>query len=1085
MNKSTYTEDEVKKVFHTLFIEKKRVKELEERLNTIESEKKGFEERLEALKASEAHSFSLVGSELNDRLSHFLEKNRGDAQGHDPIDQLDAQYRKLTELNKTQNEKLAALQKELDAKNAEIQKTPTTEDVEKLKQFVIYAKKKHLEASALQKDAQESLKAAHSNWEKKFKEKEELLNTLQKSNIKLKEELAELQKTIQEHAQEGISGGRDSSKVLEELQTTCRQQKQRLNQLEDNYAKQLKEIEHLKETKRTAQEKFEEKNHLLQGALRECETLRKNLNDIQNRQLASLTSEEIQRLQEELGKAKELSDLSHQERLKAEQKLEEAHRQQQQQLEEAQSLKKILEEELLQKQEKHSLIEKLKRDLETSQKELVFVKTALNESIDHQTFIKSEVEGKESAQHRALIDLKEKLFRSDEEKNRLLHKTEELFQTLQKVQEQNLFAKQQIEKLLESLQLKDRQVVALKEFEYSYKKLNQQKLDLEKVIRDERETLLNTDQQVQYLSQEIQKRDHLLNEKDEKLKQLEKDLEEKANLHTLLREEVKKLETQIADINQRNESLSESYLEIQEQSLQESDRFKRHLEEAARIRQGLEGELQQRLGDLDKLKKEIDLIKQTLVKGVRDAHEIEELYSQAITDKHVAIQQLQNVLAESDQIKNDSAAFYEDLKKAEEQSRLQQEKIGQLEQLFELSQREKTELIEENAKQSEILSSLNLQLSELTSSLQISTGLEENRRIEIDQLQEELLKQQTHAEQQAAELQASQDKLHEQEKSLEALAKEKSDLKTQLDEELVKLSAADTAYQELQNSKYEIDDRYSSLLDDYRSLSANMEEALDARYESEKQFTELQAHYEAKQQIILESSRELERAHTLKQTFEQQLQEAQTVIEDREQRLLLAQQQFGKKVKEQALIQKKIEEQNAELVEVQNQLNHQKAKITELQSHLDQQQEQEKRLQDLLNESIKSTKSQVQEWEKKYFHVYEELNKAESRIKELRKWEGEYRKLHSLLSNLGTFLGNPIAMPQLPGNTMNADLSDASDEAESEEVTFSAPSLSVSSFKSKQTNSSKNSKNIVEVQEDLFKADAPASQPTSYQEILF
>ena len=71
--------------------------------------------------------------------------------------------------------------------------------------------------------------------------------------------------------------------------------------------------------------------------------------------------------------------------------------------------------------------------------------------------------------------------------------------------------------------------------------------------------------------------------------------------------------------------------------------------------------------------------------------------------------------------------------------------------------------------------------------------------------------------------------------------------------------------------------------------------------------------------------------------------------------------------------------------------------------------EQEKHSQDIFQETLNNAESQIRKWEEKYFRVYDQLNEAEARIKEMKEMEQKFHQMQSqtqaLLSNLGQVFG--------------------------------------------------------------------------------
>ncbi len=65
-------------------------------------------------------------------------------------------------------------------------------------------------------------------------------------------------------------------------------------------------------------------------------------------------------------------------------------------------------------------------------------------------------------------------------------------------------------------------------------------------------------------------------------------------------------------------------------------------------------------------------------------------------------------------------------------------------------------------------------------------------------------------------------------------------------------------------------------------------------------------------------------------------------------------------------------------------------------------------MQEQLHDALKATESQVAKWEEKYFHMYDNWQESEARIRELKKFEEKHHQMQNLLSNLGNFMGSSL-----------------------------------------------------------------------------
>src|SRR5262249_213587 len=131
----------------------------------------------------------------------------------------------------------------------------------------------------------------------------------------------------------------------------------------------------------------------------------------------------------------------------------------------------------------------------------------------------------------------------------------------------------------------------------------------------------------------------------------------------------------------------------------------------------------------------------------------------------------------------------------------------------------------------------------------------------------------------------------------------------------------------------------------------------------------------------------------------------QTQLSELEGEVRKAQQHLAKKVKELTLLEDKQEHQNHIHAELQKNIAQSNVRIAELQTALDLQIQQQKRLEEQLQESLKAAETQQNKWEQKFFALYEKWQAGDVRIKELEKLEEKHKQLQSLLSNLGSIMG--------------------------------------------------------------------------------
>ena len=181
-----------------------------------------------------------------------------------------------------------------------------------------------------------------------------------------------------------------------------------------------------------------------------------------------------------------------------------------------------------------------------------------------------------------------------------------------------------------------------------------------------------------------------------------------------------------------------------------------------------------------------------------------------------------------------------------------------------------------------------------------------------------------------------------------------------------------------------------------RTLSARLEEALRDNEDQEKLCQQIQ-----------ELKCENEKLHTDALRLQQ-------VGQEKDAEITQVQHHFAKKMKEASTFEDKCEEQARLISEQQQTLYQNKVKIAELQTSVDIQTQQQKLFQDQLQEAIRNSEVQMQKWEEKYFAIYDKWQASENRAKELERLEEKQKHLQGMLTNLGSYFGQPVAVQPVP-----------------------------------------------------------------------
>lgn len=560
--------------------------------------------------------------------------------------------------------------------------------------------------------------------------------------------------------------------------------------------------------------------------------------------------------------------------------------------------------------------------------------------------------------------------------------------------------KHQNEQLLGRLREKDDVIERLRRFEQSFQKSTQERRELEETLHTTQEALEGQSKQETALAQEVQQQRFAAMEATEQL--------------TLAQSKNRALEDKLSSLSEENISLSRTMEEVRAETQkltsgneaknaqlnelgsrltefsQTQQKVNRLKEDSARLeeeRDQARAKLGQRTARLTEVDKELDLIKQTLIRGVRESKDLENHYMEVVNEKVTAIAKAKkaaDALATA-HLERDRAK--ERLSEGSEQHATLEARIEELHLSIENLTAHNHTLQEQVEKQEND----HFSLSEEKEDLVVQNRESEERNSASENLIEELRQEITTLEVLRSELDQSRQDLAQANHRIDQLEKVAADAVT------------------LREEHTDLEDRYENLREEFSTLSSQIEGAIETRQEAERGLVDLELRYAAKQQILDEKNLELEHLRTAKDSLEASVKELQDGVTERDRHLAQAQQHLAKKMKENTIFHERLEHNKIQTLEKQNQLNSNKSKLNELTRSLELQQQQEKKMQVLLNETMKSVENQATKWEEKYFRIYDKWQSAESRIKELQKLEEEYKKLHGLMSNLGNYFGGPTS----------------------------------------------------------------------------
>ncbi len=612
--------------------------------------------------------------------------------------------------------------------------------------------------------------------------------------------------------------------------------------------------------------------------------------------------------------------------------------------------------------------------------------------------------------------------------------------------EQNEKYSLRIDQFEDLLHLKENRIQELQEYESVYHKTHDAKLKLEEMIREERAQILTLQNERDRLIRLFHEKEALITIQDEKIETLQaqirkeeierqilyqelessqKEAEKRGNHIVSLSEENRYLQSQYQQASDNVEDLQTKFAALEDTHLQLDVNFQaclgrivekeKEIDEARLLiiqlneeKSSLQESLKEKSTCIKSFEAELAMTKQVLIKGMRDAKELESSFHDMIREKASLIARYHQVCHVLEKQQEEGKSILEKLNCLEEEKLALDANNNRLTLEIDALHLSEASLCEK-------ISRLEKDNEEL---YQGKIHLESNREqlIKDKQLLEESLDNQQNTLQELRQFleisKLERDALIEKCNLLEHKGQEDSLLMTQMMEERDKRVK-------------ELEDLVASLHEKEEKLRLAEEDLEILREEKIGLISQVGQLEEAKQ-ISFRDYANLKTKHdelflqldgktlALVQTFnerdalQQRLQTSQSELEDRENRIKMAQQHLAKKVKEVAVLSEKIEEQKFQILELQNHMSQQQGKINELKATLDLQQQQETKLQELLNEGIKSAESQIAKWEEKYFKMHEKWQECDMKNRELKKLEEKYIQLQSLLANLGNFISAPI-----------------------------------------------------------------------------
>jgi chromosome segregation ATPase len=652
-----------------------------------------------------------------------------------------------------------------------------------------------------------------------------------------------------------------------------------------------------------------------------------------------------------------------------------------------------------------SLISKLQEEAKQAQQEAAHSKTAFQEAKKTLDQWKAQASVQVQQQTIALHD------------SALQQDNEALQQVLAETEAQSHRQKLRLEKLAEVIQEKEKQIQELSQYKVTHRKTAEQKHDLQTALENLQQgneqlqaQLLEKSQHVEQLERVIK---FLRDKSEENLlasKQFKDDFEVsqesvnslKQQLHDA-NEQLTSLKHTILHTSQDKEDLQEelqvlhSQLEIVKRSSSDSQKDSLKLETALREAQKtaqqeqqlslkLTEQINQQAQQLEVARKEIDLIKQALIRGMKEANEIEARFKESVQEKVAALSKFHHVRHLLEKQELETHRLQEELKQAQAQAETR------LMQTLELCRKQ------EEASQEALQK---LELARKADRQEAAHREEELKSI----FEEERQRLQRNHDQ-------ALEKLHE---DMQQLKEEYTKQADQQNAHIQHLNELLQTAEAIEIEKKSLQNEYATVKEKLNLTVEHLEEAENARKMLEAELHSLTISCQEKERDRGEIQGLADRLAQERKQLQDLLMSTQTELEEKDADIKMAQQHLAKKVKEGALLTEELEKSRQQAHDLQHQQVQSQIRMAELQASLDIHIQQEQRLQDQLTEVVRTYDSQVKKWEQKYFEMQDRWQATELRKKELEKLEEKHQQMQALLANLGNVLGGAAPpSPPLP-----------------------------------------------------------------------
>lgn len=611
----------------------------------------------------------------------------------------------------------------------------------------------------------------------------------------------------------------------------------------------------------------------------------------------------------------------------------------------------------------------------------------------------------------AFVYKNESSFPVDHTQIQLLQQSVRSLETsLHDAEEQNQRQKIHLERLAHVLQEKDKKIQELHQYELTYKKTAEHRQMLQSNadhIKHENEQLkatlsenLQHNEQLERVIQFLRKRseeEQLASEQfnkdfessQESILRLQKELNEAHELINKLRHSALHIENEKLEL-EKSLTTVKAELELAQQSKldyelghQKLDADINALELLLKQEQENSISLAQQLKEQTSLagacRKEIDNIKQALVRGMREANELEIRFKETVQEKINALNKFHHIRQQLEKQDAENKRLQEDLKHVQLTAKREREETLALHNQKEDSQRA---LLEQAHKA--------LQHAKME-----ALAREERNHTEFELYQKQM--NETHLN--AIEALNAQTIL---------LKEEHLEEKERLNHQIYSLKVELEKFAGVEADRIAILEQYERVVQELHSSNEKYSQSLQNFQNLEDELKTLSATCEEKDRDKNEAHEQLNRMMQEKHQLHTSLNSSRVELEEKDSHLKMAQQHLAKKVKETALFAEEVEKYKHQMQDFQQQNVQLKIRSAELQTSLEIHMQQEARLNDQIAEVVKNYNSQVKNWEDKFLEMQDRWQATEIRRRELEKLEEKHAQMQALLANFGSVLSGTV-----------------------------------------------------------------------------